>query len=237
MSNNKLSKYLYKSCTELKGNKTYISVVLIDSKGKWVERKILQPTEKEVIWWAKSGRTCKEGYKWLKSNIRHKTKKLGNICVWLGTCDLTSKNKKYIALTAEDDQAVENAYEYLLKIAALVKDYPSCRITILEIPIYSIKEWNQRKGHKNLDEFTEQDKKLETQEYNPNGKIRQINDTNQTYSPNFSTDLVKNSKTAKGKKKEKFLKRKTNSFWLYVDGIHPGLLLARTWLKRLQKRP
>ena len=44
-------------------------------------------------------------------------------------------------------------YEYLLKIAALVKDYPFCRITILEIPVYSIKDWNQRKGHKNLDEF------------------------------------------------------------------------------------
>ena len=69
------------------------------------------------------------------------------------------------------------AYEYLLKIAALVKDYPSCRITILEIPVYSIKNWNQRKGHKNLDEFIEQDKKLETQVYNLNGKIRQINET------------------------------------------------------------
>jgi hypothetical protein len=54
--------------------------------------------------------------------------------------------------------------------------------------------------------------------------------------PNFSTDLVKNSKTAKGKKKEKFLKRKTNSFWSYVDGIHPGHLLARTWLKKITEK-
>ena len=64
---------------------------------------------------------CKEGYQWLKSNLRSKIKKLGSIWiyVWLGTCDLTSKNKKYIALTAEDDQVVDIAYEYLLKIAAL----------------------------------------------------------------------------------------------------------------------
>ena len=169
----------------------------------------MQPTEKEVIWWAKSGQTCKEGYKWLKSNLRSKTKKLGNIWiyVWLGTYDLTSKNKKYIALTAEDNQAVDIAYEYLLKIAALVKDYLSCRITILEIPIYSIKDWNQRKGHKNLDEFIEQDKKLETQVYSLSGKIRQINETNQTHSPNFSTDLVKNSKTEM-QEKEKIPKAK-----------------------------
>ena len=130
------------------------------------------------------------------------------IYVWLGTCDLTSQNKKYIALTGEDDQVVDIAYEYLVKIAALVKYFPSCRITILEIPVYSIKYWNQRKGHKNLDEFIEQDKKLETQVYNLNGKIRQINETNQIHSPTFSTDLVKNSKTAKGKKKEKIPKAK-----------------------------
>jgi len=66
----------------------------------------------------------------------------------------------------------------------------------------------------------EQDKKLDTQVYNLNGKIRQINETNQTHSPNFSTDLVKNSKTAKGKKKEKFLKRKKPSFWSYVDDTY-----------------
>ena len=168
--------------------------------------------------------------------VRKVTSGLNPTYIWLGTCDLTSKNKKYIALTAEDDQAVDIAYKYLLKTAELVKVYPSCRITILEIPVYSIKDWNQRKGHKNLDELIEQDKKLETQVYNLSGKIRQINETNQTHSPNFSTDLVKNSKTVKGKKKEKFLKRKTNSFWLYVDGIHPGHLLARTWLKKITEK-
>jgi uncharacterized protein with von Willebrand factor type A (vWA) domain len=58
----------------------------------------------------------------------------------------------------------------------------------------------------------EQDKKLETQVYNLNGKIRQINETNQTHSPNFSTDLVKNSKTVKGKKKENIPKAKNKQF-------------------------
>ena len=144
--------------------------------------------------------------------VRKVTSGLNPTYIWLGTCDLTSKNKKYVALTAEDDQAVDIAYEYLLKTAELVNDYPSCRITILEIPVYSIKDWNQRKGHKNLDELIEQDKKLETQVYNLNGKIRQINETNQTHSPNFSTDLVKNSKTVKGKKKEKIPKAKNKQF-------------------------
>ena len=72
MSNNKLSKYLHKPYNERKGNKTHTPKVLTDNKGKWLERKISQLTEKEVILWAKSGQTCKEGYKWLKSNLRPK---------------------------------------------------------------------------------------------------------------------------------------------------------------------
>jgi hypothetical protein len=40
----------------------------------------------------------------------------------------------------------------------------------------------------------------------------EANETNQTHSPTSSTDLVKNSKTAKGKKKEKFLKQKQTTF-------------------------
>ena len=87
-----------------------------------------------------------------------------------------------------------------------------------------------------MDELIEQDKQLDTQVYNLNGKVRQINETNQAHSPNFSIDLVKSSKTAKGKKKEKCIKRKTNSFWLDVDGIHPGHLLARTWLKNITEQ-
>ena len=65
MSNNKLLKYLHRPYTECKGNKIHTPVVLTDSKGKWLERKVSLPTEKEVKWWIKSGQTCKEGYKWL----------------------------------------------------------------------------------------------------------------------------------------------------------------------------
>ena len=68
MSNNKLSKNLHKHYTERKGNKTHTPVVLTDSKGKWLEKKISQLIEKEDKWWAKSSQTCKEGYNWLKSN-------------------------------------------------------------------------------------------------------------------------------------------------------------------------
>jgi len=57
-----------------------------------------------------------------------------------------------------------------------------------------------------MDEFIEQDKTLETQAYNLNGKIRQINENKkQIHSPNFSTDLVK-----KTQKLRKTRKRKTS---------------------------
>ena len=60
MSNNKLSKYLQKHYTERKENKTHTPVVLTDSKGKWFEKKISQPIEKEVKWWAKAARRVRK---------------------------------------------------------------------------------------------------------------------------------------------------------------------------------
>ena len=56
MPNNKLSKYLHKPYTERKGNKTHTPVVLTDGKGKWLESKISQPTEKESYGGPKAAR-------------------------------------------------------------------------------------------------------------------------------------------------------------------------------------
>jgi hypothetical protein len=75
----------------------------------------------------------------------------------------------------------------------LVKQYPNCRVTFLEIPIFSIKEWNEHNKHKTPDQFKDQDLKLEEHVYNLNNKIRTTNVENNNHSPIFSTD-IKNQK-------------------------------------------
>ncbi|VDI52841.1 Hypothetical predicted protein [Mytilus galloprovincialis] len=237
MSKNKLLKQLERHLVPPTGERTQTPAVLSDSKGKWLERKITNPLESNIKWWTKSGETTEKGYSWLKNNIKRKMKKHGQIWlyIWYGTCDLTSKNKKYIALTSETDSAIDKAAEYLGKIKELVKQYPKCRVTFLEIPVYSISEYNKNKDHKTPEIFKEQDTKLEAQIYKLNEKIRTLNKDELTYSPLFTTDIIHNSKTIKNKRTRTSTTRKTFSFWLYADGIHPGPLLAKVWLMKITK--
>jgi hypothetical protein len=189
----------------------------------------------EIKWWIKSGENTSEGYSWLQNKLKSKIKKSGNIWlyVWLGTCDITSKHKKYISLASEDDQSVSTANNNIQKINELVKQYPNCRVTFLEIPIFSIKEWNEHRKHNTPDQFKDQDLKLEEQVYNLNSKIRTTNVENNNHSPVFSTVLIKISKTRKGDQHNKFTKRRSVNFKLYLDGIHTGHPLSKVWLKKI----
>lgn len=235
MSKTKLLKQLERQIPAPSGERTHTPVVLSDSKGKRLEKKVGTPNETNLKWWSKSGETTQKGYNWLKNHFKAKTRKHGQIWlyVWYGTCDLTTKNKKYIALTSETDSAIDNAAKYLTKIKELVKQYPGCKVTFLETPVYSIVEFNKDRGHKSPEDFKEQDQKLEQQVYKLNEKIRGLNKEEYTHSPLFTTDIIHNSKTIKNKKTRTSTTRKTFSFWLYIDGIHPGSLLAKVWLRKI----
>jgi hypothetical protein len=53
--------------------------------------------------------------------------------------------------------SIETILEYIQKIIDLIKEHPGCKVTILEIPAYTIVSWNKHSGHKNSEKFTEQD--------------------------------------------------------------------------------
>jgi hypothetical protein len=114
----------------------------------------------------------------------------------------------------------------------LVKQYPNCRVTFLEIPIFSIKEWNEHNKHKTPDQFKDQDLKLEEHVYNLNNKIRTTNVENNSHSPIFSTDI----KNQKVDHHNKFIKRRSVNFNLYIDGILPGHLILKVWLKKITQQ-
>jgi hypothetical protein len=192
MSTNKLTKYTSRTYLEKVRRRNFTPVVFSDSKGKYLERKVDDKHKREIEWWIKSGENTSEGYSWLQNKLKSKVKKIGKIWlyVWLGTCDITSKHRKYISLESEDDQSVSTAYSNIQKINDLVKQYPNCRVTFIEIPIFSIKEWNEHKKYKTPDQFKDHDLKLEEQFYNLNSKIRTTKVEN-NHSPVFSIDLVK----------------------------------------------
>ena len=73
-------------------------VLLADSKGRYLAPFIEPGLNVDVI--SKSGCNLTEGYYWLDRNINKLLECHGpfTLCVWLGTCDFTSKVNKKLSL-------------------------------------------------------------------------------------------------------------------------------------------
>jgi hypothetical protein len=231
MSESKLRKFIARPRTSPVGDRKLQPIVLTDSKGNWLKRQISDETENQIIWQAKSGARVEESTRWLKNNIANKIIRHGDIWlyVWLGTCNLTRKNKNYIDLAHPDNSTINEISQKYKEIADIVSKYPGSKVTFLETPVYSIKKWNQSRGHKDPETFEEQDKSLQEQIYNLNKEIRTLNNTLGTHSPQFSSDLHINRK----------VKSKTINYYnfnLYADGIHPDTLLSKAWLRKIAEQ-
>ena len=67
-----------------------------------------------------------------------------------------------------------SVYNEIIKI---INRYPGTKVTFLETPVYSIKNWNESKGHKDPNVFVKQDENLWKQINTLNGKVKEINNT------------------------------------------------------------
>jgi hypothetical protein len=159
MSETKLRKYLEKQAREpICVNKRLISTpaILADSKGNSLKRSGCESLDgRPIKWWCKSGARTRDQLNWLKKNIGNKIAQYGNltIFVWLGTCDLTVKEGKYISLRQGSDKIVEDVEQSYREIQEVVKTHDKLKIVFLEVPVYSIEEWNKKKGHKTPELF------------------------------------------------------------------------------------
>ena len=116
-----------------------------------------------------------------------------------------------------------------------IKAHPGCKVTILEIPLYSIAAWNWAAGKEDINPYYEQNKILEGQLIKVNRKIRVFNESVNSYSPKFSSDLTLIQKHRKGDHHQVF-RRVQHRFDLYSDGIHPRQLLSRVWLRKIEQQ-
>ena len=154
------------------------------------------------------------------------------ICVWLGTCDLTTYIKTYISITTHNDDTMNYIAEYYQKMFNLVQHYENCKITILKTPVYSIYNWNKHRRNKTPEEFKNQDSLLLDQVVKLNFKVKEINDNINSHSPKFSNDLEIRTKYKKGNHRTGTVKIQYN-FNLYADRIYLYNLLAKTLLKKI----
>ena len=199
MSHSKLVSYIISPRAPLKGNRTIAPVILSDSKDLSLKHHTINhPVDQSIEWCCVIGSKTYDRVIWLCENIEQLISTLGNIhlYVWSGTNDLTSIDKStiYISLTNQNNDTIDELRTYYQLVAEMLNIFPASKLTILEIPPYSIERWNSLKHHKHPENFREQDHDLWDQIDKLNNLIRYMNSSLGSHSPNLSLTLYKNPK-------------------------------------------
>ncbi|CAG2233223.1 unnamed protein product [Mytilus edulis] len=176
-------------------------------------------------------------------------------CHWC-TCDFTELNKRtrQIKIRYQDTQDIVEhlTTKYREIIKQLEKLSPHSKYTILEIPFFSIVEWNKIQKSKKKDqnyklkdteekEQQDEDHTLEHQIIEVNKAIKNINLESQHHPSSLNSDLYRTSNRQARKYKGEgessrhagdVKSRRLYNISLLYDGIHPNDHLARAWLMK-----
>jgi len=215
---------------EVQHSKTPSLIILADSKGKYLKRAIF-PTDRfitnEISWCCKGGATIRDSYNYVKRNLKTAKSAINRVVyVWLGTCDLTKKlDNGEITLNSYHSSSVDCIVTQYRELSQFFKA-KECAVVFLEIPYFSIKIWNVRKGHHQLDKYIEEDLILKSQIERLNEEIKCLNGENKVQAPLFNKDLQK-ARSHNG------TAQYYTNWAQFTDGIHPGSLVSRVWLLKI----
>ena len=229
---------------QFNGTLTKKPIFLSDSKARYIQSHVyfIKQFGYEIEFNFFGGARFWNYFIWLQKNLASKVEKYGDIVlyIWLGTCDLTVKHTEYqnvgnkvkklqyIDLRHTSDSfAVNYIKEQVDKFIQYVSNFPSVKIVFLEIPCYSIVQYNKHLRYPQSDGFLEKEYILNERIGIINDYIREVNLSSGLTTPRFKFDLIKYRKKAGG-----VLKR-TLDYSGYFDGLHPGTTLAKTWMKRI----
>ena len=235
MSNKRLIKNAKKYVAENKPDSfDWTPMVLTDSKGKYL-RKVhdkTDRTENQIHWLGRSGFNSNNAVNFLKPKKIKSLLKFHNrisLYVWIGTCDLTAKFKRFIDLRTPSIRTRDTLCRNLEIIANRCR-HSRIRVHFLHCPYYSIQHWNKNKGHRNPEVYAQSDKRLTEIVDSVNSFIDHLNQVNYTYSPKLNVDLQRGRKRRGGKQ------RQSLNFKLFLDGIHPDKKLAKSWLTSIKRK-
>ena len=165
MSFSKLNKFICKPIENDGRSLIRKPIILTSSKGFYLRNNldILNDYGVNADIICKAGARFADYYPWLQRNLANKVKCHDKIVlyVWLGTCDLTVKTGKFINLRHHSNE-LANQYvtTHINKYIHFISQFESVKLVLVEIPPYSIVEWNRVKGHSNPEYFSEQDSVL-----------------------------------------------------------------------------
>ena len=235
MNKRKLERYL-ENCASLTDGylrQVQTPLLLTDIKGDYLSEHSTNRIENSIVWLGGKGWTSERGLDYFTSNCDSLRATNGDfhLFVWLGTCDMTSKSRRtrYVHLNSNYSRDAAKLILNLKKFSTLAsrKNFP---VTILEIPVYCIREYNKYQGHSEPEIFAEQDRKLHLSIELVNKEIRKINRRNVKISPKFNSDLEFTRKNNSKYNKYRFC------FAQFKDGVHPNPLLAKYWLRKISEK-
>lgn len=232
MSHTKLRKYV-EAPIRFSGRLTKQPILIGDSKGNYLKSHsdLIEQFHSFIDFQCRGGARFADYFPWLVKNLQKKVDRYGCITlyIFLGTCDLTTRKGKYIELRHTDDAIAVSYLKYQIdRFFNFVSNFPTVSIVFLEIPPYSIQEWNKSRGHRDYKSFLSQDLALYERLSLVNEYIKTVNERTNVKSPRFHLDLLRTRKCTGDSHK-----RASINFAGYKDGIHPLPLLARCWLKRI----
>ncbi|MES9883913.1 MAG: hypothetical protein ABW185_23940 [Sedimenticola sp.] len=177
----------------------------------------------------RKGATTSECYELLRSElpkIEQKHKKPAIVYVWTGTCDITrrstSNNRGTIVVRSPGDRTINSVIEIYREIISFVLQRGG-RVKFIGVPTYSVTLYNKHRDPRGASEEKKADEEVNRQIQSLNTNILELNSELGRNTLKFNADLVK-SRT----------KRNTINFRFLTDGLHPDILLARKWLRRIQ---
>lgn len=231
MSTGKLIKYLEKSEKDLAVDiapKRKL-VVCSDSKGRYIKDKAFTNTEKSILWFIHPGKTTGAIIEHVVGELDDIVKTHGPIllAIWTGTCDLTIKKESKFIDINNDVSPSDILRSYRILLTRIKHFGNEVKTVFLECPPLSIPIWNSSRGHKSPEVFTDNNTLLDSRIQELNIGIREINLSQDVRAPRFPCDVYKSRKSNKNHTTIKA------SYSLYKDGIHPGEVLSRAWLRKI----
>ena len=186
-------------------------MIVSDSKGNYLKQHTQTNLERSIVWLDHSELNSEEGINLLKCKLAELTKAYGrrSVYLFLGTCDIKQKVGDFIVLK----RGYRSIRAEVIRLYEELADYAqlnSIDLTLLEVPIYSIKEWNKYYGDSCPEVFDRNDKQIYKSVKKTNNAIKSINSRLLKHSPSFSLDLENSRK--QHKRKELYFRRNTPQF-------------------------
>lgn len=236
MTESKAKKYVARPLIrpDTKRAQKSVSVILSDSKGFYVHNE-LEDDLINIVWWCRRGAGTGSQFTFLTNHLPDllPLHKQIVIYIWLGTCDVTRK----VGVTKSIELRSENTGETLnylklqySRIIDYCRQYSTVQLVFLELPPYSIGQWNSTKCGANPADYKAQDELLMTQINTINEHIRTLNADAGVRSPKFGLDILHYRKSRNNRQ---FVNLNTG---LLLDGVHPKAIVAKVWMRKILLR-